>query len=121
MSTMSETPETTSPPAVPPGPGEQKPYWVYRLAAWVAIVAGVVFIVSSIFFAGVWASHGGPRGHHCHHGHHHGAMHHDGFHRGFHHGPHRGPGPMAPAGPEGPGPGEVPPSVTHSPAPTPGR
>lgn len=118
MSTMSETPGTTRPPAVPPGPVEPKPYWVYRLAAWVAIVAGIVFIVSSIFFAGVYAS-GGMRGHHCHHKHHgphHGAM----FHQGFHQGPHRGPGPMRP-GPERPGPGELPPSVTQSPAPPSGR
>lgn len=119
MSTMSETPDITTPPA-PPGPVEQKPYWLYRLAAWVAIVAGIVFIVSSIFFAGVYAS-GGMRGQHCHRGHHgphHGAM----FDKGFHRGPHWGPGPMAPPpGPESPGPGEPPPSVTHSPAPTPGR
>lgn len=119
---MSQTPEPTTPPAAPPV--EQKPYWVYRLAAWVAIVAGVVFIVSSIFVAGVYAS-GGMRGHHCHRGHHgphHGAMFHKGFHEGFHHGPHRGPGPMAPPpGPEGAGPTDVPPSVTRPPAPTPGR
>jgi len=114
MSTMSETPQPANPSTAPPV--EQKPYWLYRLAAWVAIVAGIVFIVSSIFVAGVYAS-GGMRGHHCHHGHHghhHGAM--------FHKGHHRGPGPMVPpAGPEGPGPGEPPPSVTRPPAPTPGR
>ena len=115
---MSETPDTTATTSAPPG--EPKPYWVYRLAAWVAIVAGVVFIVSAIFFAGVWASHDGPpgppcHGHHGHHGQH--AM----FHHGHHHGHHRGPGPMEP-GPGQPGPGELPPSVTtHSPAPTPGR
>lgn len=120
---MSETPETTTPPAAPPGPAEFKPYWVYRLAAWVAIVAGVVFTVSSIFFAGVWAGKGGPRGQHCHHGHHgHHAMFHKGFHKGIHQSLHRDLGPMAPlSGPEGPGPSEVPPSVTRSPAPTPGR
>ncbi|WP_370492674.1 hypothetical protein [Mycobacterium sp. pW045] len=120
---MSETPDTTTTPPAPPG--EPKPYWLYRLAAWVAIVAGIVFIVSSIFFAGVWASKGGPRGHHCHHKHHGAMFHkgfHEGFHGGFHHGPHRGPGSMAPpSGPEGPGPGEVPPLVTRPPAPTPGR
>lgn len=115
---MSETPETTATP--PAAPGDPKPYWLYRLAAWVAIVAGVVFIVSSIFFAGVWASHGGPRGHHCHHGHH-------GHHAMFHKGPHRGPGPMefGPGpmefGPDRQGPGEPPPSVTQPPAPRPGR
>ncbi len=116
---MSETPEATNPSTPPPGPVEPKPYWLYRLAAWVAVVAGIVFIISSIFAAGVYAS-GGMRGHGCHHGHHghhHGAM----FDKGFHKGPHRGPGPMAPPGPEGPGPGEPPPSVTRPPAPPPGR
>ncbi|MEB3034645.1 hypothetical protein [[Mycobacterium] nativiensis] len=111
---MSETPQPAPAPTAPPAPSEPKPYWVYRLAAWVAIVAGIVFIVSSIFLAGVYAS-GGMRGHHCHHGHHghhHGAM--------FHKGPHRGPGPMM-QGPEGEGPGELPPSVTKPPAPAPGR
>ncbi|MCV7385975.1 hypothetical protein [Mycolicibacter longobardus] len=107
---MSETPGTTATPPVPPG--EPKPYWLYRLAAWVVTVAGIVFIVLSIFFAGVWASNGGPRGHHCH-GHH-------GHHAMFHKGPHRGPGPMGP-GPDRPGPGELPPPGTQSPAPTPGR
>ena len=105
---MSETPEaTTAPP-----PPEPKPYWLYRFAAWVAIVAGIVFIVSSIFFAGVYAN-GGMRGHHCHHGPHHGAMFHEGFHKGF----RQGPPPVF----EGAGPGELPPSVTQSPAPPPGR
>lgn len=117
---MSETPETTAPSTAPSAPVEPKPYWLYRLAAWVAIVAGAVFIVSSVFVAGVWAS-GGMRGH-CHHGHHgphHGAM--------FHPGHHRGPGPMmrggpdGPGWPDGPGPDEVPPSVTQPPARTPGR
>lgn len=112
MAHMSETPDTTA--ASPAPAGEPKPYWLYRLAAWVAIVAGIVFIVSSIFFAGVWASHGGQRGHHCHghHGHH-------GHHAAFHHGHHRGPGPKAPA--DRPGPGELPSSVTQTPEPTPGR
>lgn len=115
MAAMSETPETTTAPPAPAG--QEKPYWLYRLAAWVAIVAGIVFIVSSVFFAGVWASKDGPRGHHFHHGHHHGAM--------FHHkGPHWGPPPMGPPGPEGAGPGgpgELPPKPTQSPAPAPGR
>jgi hypothetical protein len=111
---MTETPEITPTPPAPPG--EPKPYWLYRLAAWVVIVAGIVFIVSPIFFAGVWASHGGFRGQHCHghHGHH-------GQHAMFHKAHHRGPGPMWP-GPDRPGPDELPSSVTtQAPAPTPGR
>lgn len=113
MHYMSETPDTTTIPPAPPG--EPKPYWLYRLAAWVAIVAGIVFIVSSIFVAGMWASNGGPRGQHCHghHGHH-------GHHAMFHKGHHRGPGPMAP-GADRPGPGELPPKVVQPPAPPPGR
>ncbi|HTM85271.1 MAG TPA: hypothetical protein VL179_10310 [Mycobacterium sp.] len=111
---MSETPETTTASTAPPGAPAPKPYWLYRFAAWVAIVAGIVFIVSSIFFAGVYAN-GGMRGHHCHHGHHghyHGAM--------FQKGDHRGPGPMF-RGSDQSGPGELPPSVTQSPPVAPGR
>lgn len=112
---MSAPSEITTTP--PPPPVEVKPYWLYRLAAWVAIVAGVVFIVSSIFFAGVWVSRGGPGGHH----HWHGPHGHFGQHAMFHKGPHRGPGPMWP-GPEQRGPGEPPPSVsTQSPPPPAGR
>ncbi|MEO8816234.1 MAG: hypothetical protein ABI307_11790 [Mycobacterium sp.] len=102
---MSESPESTSksvpsaPPAAPP------PYWLYRFAAWVGIIAGIVFIVSSVFFAGVYVSKGG---HHCHHHRHHHSM--------SHHGHHKGPGPTAP-GSDNPGPGELPQSVTPSPAP----
>lgn len=106
---MSETPDTTTTRPAPPG--EPKPYWLYRLAAWVAIVAGIVFIVSSIFFAGVWLSGGGPGGHHCHHGHH---GHHAMFHK-FH---HHGPGPME-FGPDSRGPGELPPSVSTQSPPSP--
>lgn len=109
MPYMSETPDTTTTRPAPPG--EPKPYWLYRLAAWVAIVAGIVFIVSSIFFAGVWLSGGGPGGHHCHHGHH---GHHAMFHK-FH---HHGPGPME-FGPDSRGPGELPPSVTTQSPPSP--
>lgn len=111
MPSMSEVPENTA--TSPATPAEFKPYWLYRLAAWVAIVAGIVFIVSSIFLAGVWVSHGGPRGHHCPGGHGHHAQ-----HAMFHKGPHR-PGPMW-WGPDRPGPEELPPPVTTT-APTPGR
>ncbi|BBZ11629.1 hypothetical protein [Mycobacterium branderi] len=90
----------TAPPASP-----EKPYWLYRFAAWVVIVAGILFIVTTIFFAGFRiAAHQGHHGHH--HGHHHPAM--------FH---HRGPG-----GPQGgggagagvPGPGQPPQSIAPS-------
>ena len=37
---------------VPPPPHKPRPNRVYQAAAWVAIVAGVVFIVSAIFFTG---------------------------------------------------------------------
>jgi hypothetical protein len=62
---MSETPEPSTQPtsAVPPAPpvgpppGEavahsEKPPTLYRAAAWVVIVAGIVFIVAVIFFSG---------------------------------------------------------------------
>jgi len=42
-----------------------KPYWLYRFAAWVGIVAGIVFIVLSVFFAGFKVAHLGHHG--CHH------------------------------------------------------
>jgi hypothetical protein len=71
------------------------------VAAWVGIVAGVVFIVAVIFFSGFFL----------------GA--HSGGHRGWGHGDrdfsiiHKGPPPMFPMGPRGdferPGPGFQPP------------
>lgn len=83
-----------------------------------AIVAGIVFIVSVIFFTGfrlgLAAGHGG--GHHRHHKHHPAMMHRSGFPatggtQQF--GPGNGPA----------GPGQVPSSVAPSvtPSPTPGR
>jgi hypothetical protein len=95
---MSETP-TTSEPATGPVATAPPPTYVEReprrnrvttVAAWVGIVAGVVFIVAVIFFSGfiLGAHSGGHRG--GHHG--------DGevaiFHRG-------GPPPMFPMGPGG--------------------
>ena len=113
---MSETPTyetepTTSPVATAPPPAtfEERPAYVeparkpnrlYQVAAWVAIVAGSVFIVAVIFFAGfaLGACSGG--GHH-------------GGHRTDDWGMMRGDGPpmvpMRPGfiiqGPAGPGPG----------------
>lgn len=116
MPSMSESPESTSTSTSSTPPAPQKPYWLYRLAAWVGIIAGIVFIVSSIFFAGAYVGRGGWHGHHGHHCHHHqrdgAAM----FHK-MHH--DRGPGDL-PQGSENAGPGEVPQSVTQSP-PAPGR
>ena len=64
---MTETPErfdepetgsvaTLPPPPPPPAytepPRAHRPNWLYQAAAWVAIVAGVVFIVGAVFFTG---------------------------------------------------------------------
>lgn len=89
---------------------ESGPYWLYRFAAWVGIIAGIVFIAATVFFAGAKLTHrGGWCGHHHHH------------HSMMHGGPdHRGPGPMGP-GSQLPGPGEVPPSANPAPPPPPGR
>ncbi|HEU0190550.1 MAG TPA: hypothetical protein VFR17_04680 [Mycobacterium sp.] len=110
---MTESPQNTTGPAAAAQPQQSKPYWLYRFAAWVVIVAGIVFIASTIFFTGMMASDGGHHGHHCHHGHHQGqGM----WHKGHH---HRGHGPVTP-GDAGNAPGELPPSVAPSVAP-PGR
>ncbi|MEZ0358440.1 hypothetical protein [Mycobacterium sp. SA01] len=114
---MTETPEradepvtspvaTLDPPPPPPYygpvPVATRPNRLNQVAAWVAIVAGTVFIVGAVFFTGFilgrTSGHGGwhhPRG--------------DGDSQQFHHrgGPGGGPGMMMPgAGPWGPmGPG----------------
>jgi hypothetical protein len=130
MSLMSETSETptvrsataTAPvPAAEPAPYVHKTPKVFLGAAWVAIVAGVVFIVSIIFFAGMALGHHG-------HGHHHHK-----HHAAFHHHPMGGPGgPGGPFGPppfqqqgaplggapSAPGPSQIPSSVAPSAAPT---
>ena len=94
-----------------------KPYWLYRFAAWVVIVAGIVFIAMSVFFAGFKIA-----GHHHHHGcHHHWAQHHAMGPAGMHHG--HGPGAGFQGGPGGPGgsaslgPSQPPQSVAPSLAP----
>ena len=111
---MSETPDTPTTPttvATEPATAFVKPYWLYRFAAWVVIVAGITFTVLAVFFAGFKIAHVGHHG--CHHhgwGHHHsmnhegGPQHHDqgaGFHHGF----------------GGPGPSHVPESIAPSFAP----
>jgi len=110
---MSETPDTPTTPttvATEPAPVAVKPYWLYRFAAWVVIVAGIVFIVLSVFFAGFRVAHMGH--HHCHHHgwHHHSMMNHQG-------GPQHGQGAGFHQGIGGPGPSHTPESVAPSLAP----
>lgn len=95
MSGMTETPEPATTPVV--ATSQQDPVAPRRsrlgtAAAWVGIVAGVVFIVAVIFFSGfILGAHSG------------------GHHRGGHHGGHdrgaaifhRGPPPGFPMGPGG--------------------
>ena len=107
---MSETPKSSEPATGPVvTPSSEQP--VVReeprrsratlAAAWVGIVAGVVFIVAVVFFSGfiLGAHSGGPRGHAGPRG--------DQGVAVF----HRGPPPMFPMGPRGefgPGPGNGP-------------
>ncbi len=122
MSEISDTPTTRTSTAVAPPAAvdhvEHRTPKVFKAAAWVAIVAGIVFIVSVIFFTGfrlgLAAGHGG--GHHRHHKHHPAMMHHSGF-------PGNGGAPAVSPGTGPGGPGQVPSSVTPSvtPSPTPGR
>ena len=114
MCLMSETSETptvrtataTAPPLDGPVDVVHRTPGVFQFAAWVAIVAGIVFIVSVIFFSGyILGKHSG----HGHHGHRHHAM------MGH---PHRFGGPGGPGGQWGPGgPGAVPPGATAPAAP----
>ena len=104
---MSETPTSidpaTGPVATPPTAQpvlreEQRRSRATLAAAWVGIVAGVVFIIAVIFFSGfiLGAHSGGNRGH--------GGFRGDGGMAFI----HRGPPPMFPMGPRGefgPGPG----------------
>ncbi|WP_234835012.1 hypothetical protein [Mycolicibacterium stellerae] len=100
MSESTSTPEPATAPVATASPSSQ-PTYVEReprrsrlpaVAAWVGIVAGVVFIVAVIFFSGfiLGAHAGGNRGHHGG-----GDREFGMFHRG-------GPPPMFPMGPVGP-------------------
>jgi hypothetical protein len=117
---MSETPENpTRPTTVATTTTEvAKPYWLYRFAAWVVIVAGILFIAMSIFFAGFKIA-----GHHHHGCHHHWAQHHAMGPGGMPHGHGQGTGfHGGPGGPGGPndyvvGPSQPPQSVAPSLAP----
>lgn len=119
---MSETPENTTvrsstattPAPLPAAEAPHQTPRVFRVAAWVAIVAGTVFIVAVIFFTGfVLGRHAGFHGacpHHGYYKHHAMTMH--------PHGP-GGPGGGGPGTPRpGGGPGQVP-SVARSATPSP--
>lgn len=90
---MTETPQPAAPPpsaattSPPPSPQQEKPPRLYRAAAWVVIVAGIVFTVAVIFFSGALVLGQGK----CP------------YHRYYHHGMFRPVGPVAP----GPGMGWV--------------
>jgi hypothetical protein len=117
MSETSETPTVrtgtaTAPPPEAPAEVVHRTPKVFQFAAWVAIVAGIVFIVSVIFFSGyALGKHSGHGG--FHHGHKHHAM------MGH---PHRFGGPGGPGGFGGPGgppgaPGALPPGAPAPAAP----
>jgi hypothetical protein len=139
---MTETPEqadepatspvaTLPPPSAPPAyvapVPAARPNRLYQAAAWVAIVAGTVFIVGAVFFSGFALGRHSGGGWHHHRGD-------DGNSQQFHHrggpgmGPMMGPwgqmGPGGPGGPNagpgfGPGPGNAGPGATAVPAPRP--
>jgi len=76
---MSETPDppthptSAAPTAPPPPPAYERatPPRIYVAAAWVVIVAGIVFILAIVFFAGAMVV---GVGHHCYYRGHHGMM-----------------------------------------------
>jgi hypothetical protein len=133
MSETSETPTvqtataTAPPPAAPVEVVHRHPR-VFQFAAWVAVVAGIVFIVAVIFFAGFGLGKHSGHGGGFHHGHH---QHHAMFMHPHGHGGPGGPGGGGPSaipqgapsfvrpstGPVGPGqiPSSVYPSVTATP------
>ena len=101
---MTETPEPRTEPttvtAAPPRKDERRgPHWLFKLAAWVVIIAGIVFVFAVVFWTGlVIGAHGG--GHHWHH---------DG--RGMQHSRHSEMWERGPMGPWQP-PGFGPPAIT---------
>jgi hypothetical protein len=127
MSETSDTPTVRTSTVTAPAPAAEpvlhRTPRVFQFAAWVAIVAGIVFIVAVIFFTGfTLGRHSGQHGGGFHHKHHAMMMH-----------PHRfGPGgPGGPGGPAGgpaaiqgggpasatpgaPGPSQIPSSVAPS-------
>jgi hypothetical protein len=83
---MTQAPEPPIPPPAGPHtvapPLAAKPARLYQVAAWVVIVAGTVFVLAVVFFAGAALSGHGPQ-----YRHHHGVF-----------------APEAPGGPDGPPP-----------------
>ncbi|MCI4674360.1 hypothetical protein [Candidatus Mycolicibacterium alkanivorans] len=133
---MTDTPERVDEPAtgpvatLPPPPAyvepprADRPNRLYQAAAWVAIMAGVIFIVGAVFFTGFALG--------LHSGHDGGWRHHRGDNEQFERrgGPPMMPFPMMPGGPGapgmGPGPGFTPggpgaggPGATATPTPRP--
>jgi len=109
---MTQTPESRIEPAAVT---TKRPNMVSQIAVWIGLVAGVVFIVAVIFFAGLFIGSGGyfdrdRHGDDC-------GMHHRGHMMGP--GGMMGPGQMAPGqmGPGQMGPGQQQPTTTP-PAPT---
>jgi hypothetical protein len=99
MSETSENPTVRTSTATAPAPAPvavvpHRAPRVFQIAAWVAIVAGIVFIIAVVFFSGFILGHRG--GHHHHHKHH-------AHHAMMHHGGPGGPGGFGPGGPGGPG------------------
>ncbi len=124
MSETSETPTVRSSTATALAPAEpvvvHRAPRVFQAAAYVAIVAGTVFVLAVIFFTGFMLGKSG--GHHGHHGHHH--KHHAMVHP-HHFGGPGGPGgqwgtppgatqPGASVAPGAPGPSQIPSSVAPS-------
>src|SRR6516165_4990549 len=108
---MTQTPEPSTQPtsvaaARPPAPPYErvKPPRLYVAAAWVVIVAGIVFILSTVFFAGAMVM---GFNHHCYYKQHHGMMDGPGGPGGPGGGPWQfgGPGGPGMVGPWGPPPG----------------
>lgn len=92
--TSSSEPPTTPVQAQPPVVAAARPSRLGAVAAWVGIVAGIVFIVAVIFFSGfILGKQSG--GYHRHHGGH------DGPAMIFRKGPPPMMGPMGPMGPHG--------------------
>lgn len=129
---MSETPDPSTQPtpvaaAPPPPPPPVKPPKVYTAAAWVVIVAGIVFILSVVFFSALVLGYHD----HCYHRYHHGMFKPGGPGPRYGPWPPGGPGgpgmaPPFPGGPGGPaagpygpaGPGQLPTTTVPSPAPS---
>jgi hypothetical protein len=87
------------PPPPAPAVVSDRPNRLYRTAAWVAIVAGTLFIVATVFFTGFFLGRHSGGG--WHYG---GDRHHGG---GGWHSQHRPSGPMGQLGPGQLGPGQM--------------